>query len=99
MGNAVSAAELAASQIINPNEKVPDYREFDRNYYSSKDIPPECPLHRKQAPPPSECPIHASSKGTSTVHDDINPFNMVNLMRLSIFIKYYLFKNIKDASW
>lgn len=75
MGNAVSAAELAASQIINPNEKIPtDYKEFDRHYYSSKDIPPECPLHRKPTPspsPPEECPIHRGK------NDDINPYNMV----------------------
>lgn len=83
MGNAVSAAELAASQIINPNEPVPNYKEFDQKYYSSKDIPPECPLHRKPAapsppPPPSECPIHAGGGNSTTGRDEINPFNMVS---------------------
>lgn len=74
----MSAAELAASQIINPNERVPNYKEFDEKYYSSKDIPPECPLHRKTAPsPPSECPVHAGSKNVGTSSDEINPFNMV----------------------
>lgn len=84
MGNAVSAAELAASQIINPNIPIPDYKQFDQQYYSSKDIPPECPIHRKPSPP-SECPIHA---GSGSTNDEINPFNMVRMNCLFSFFLY-----------
>lgn len=76
MGNAVSAAELAASQIINPNIPIPNYKNFDEQYYSTKDVPPECPIHRKCPPAPSECPIHAGSTGNS---EEVNPFNMVSV--------------------
>lgn len=94
MGNAVSAAELAASQIINPNTPLPDYKKFEQEYYSSKDVPPECPIHRKAAPP-SECPIHSDNSG----NEEINPFNMVTKI-LNVFILFmFCLLSFKDASW
>lgn len=79
MGNTVSAAEMVASELTK-NAKFPDNAKFDhKDVFSGQEIPPECPMHNKQAPPPppasaSECPIK---------HDDVNPLNMVG--RFSLF--------------
>lgn len=76
MGNAVSVAEMAASQIVHPliHEEKPELPEFppghpdiDFKKFNAKTIPPECPMHKKK-PSRSECPIN---------HEDISPLNMV----------------------
>lgn len=69
MGNTVSAAEIAATQIIHPNAplKAPVENQFIDPARLSKEIPPECPMHQKYT---SECPIQ-HEKG------EINPLNMV----------------------
>lgn len=68
MGNTVSAAEMAATQILHPNTPTQDYTKYYGVQYSGKDIPPECPMHKKQAS--SECPVNHGS--------DVNPLNMVS---------------------
>lgn len=71
MGNTVSAAELAATQIIHPQTPTlekPDHTKFLQSGYAMGDIPPECPMHKKQTA--SVCPV---KEGT----DDLNPLNMV----------------------
>lgn len=70
MGNTVSAAEIVASEI-NKSAKFNAPPKFDhKNVFSSgQEIPPECPMHVKQAPVATECPVK---------HDDINPMNMVS---------------------
>lgn len=70
MGNAVSAAEMAASQIVHPvfhdgkTELAKGHPHVD---YHPGDIPPECPMHKK-LPQKSECPIN---------HEEVSPLNMV----------------------
>lgn len=61
MGNTVSAAEIVASEL---NKKKFDHKDIPLG----QEIPPECPMHVKQAPVASECPIK---------HDEVNPLNMV----------------------
>ncbi|KAK9696441.1 Cytochrome c/c1 heme lyase [Popillia japonica] len=71
MGNTVSAAELAATQIIHPQTPTlekPDHTKFLQSGYAMGDIPPECPMHKKQTA--SVCPV---KEGT----DDLNPLNMM----------------------
>ncbi|XP_066247966.1 holocytochrome c-type synthase [Euwallacea similis] len=78
MGNTVSAAELAAAQIIHPNDPLveekstPIFHHKHHHFanYSGK-IPEECPMHRKQQPVASECPVGGASQ------DDVNPLNMM----------------------
>lgn len=70
MGNTVSAAEMAATQIVHPNAPIQDYTKYHNTHgYSGKDIPPECPMHKRQNA--SECPVNYGS-------GDINPLNMVS---------------------
>lgn len=76
MGNTVSAAEIAAAQIVHPNDPIDElspykhhHHSFDRKNYSDE-IPEECPMHKKKQPAASECPVQHDSK-------DINPLNMV----------------------
>lgn len=69
MGNTVSAAEIAATQIIHPNKPIKT-DQYHKNLDSySGDIPPECPMHKKVTMG-SECPVGGGS--------DINPLNMVS---------------------
>ncbi|XP_017778822.1 PREDICTED: cytochrome c-type heme lyase [Nicrophorus vespilloides] len=78
MGNTVSAAEIAATQIVHPNltasePQKPHHHEHMKQY-AQGEIPPECPMHQKAAPAKptaaGECPVK---------HDntDINPLNMM----------------------
>ncbi|VEN56518.1 unnamed protein product [Callosobruchus maculatus] len=77
MGNTVSAAEIAASQIVNPNAP-PSYHYAHHHHQSFQhfqgDIPPECPMHTKTKPKSyslgSECPVGEGN-------GDINPLNMM----------------------
>ncbi|KAJ8984801.1 hypothetical protein NQ317_003716 [Molorchus minor] len=66
MGNTVSAAEIAASQIIHPNDPI-KHKPYNHSKASTGNYPAECPMHRKAE---SECPIQ-QGKG------DINPLNMM----------------------
>ncbi|VEN35590.1 unnamed protein product [Callosobruchus maculatus] len=78
MGNTVSAAEIAASQIVNPNAP-PSYHYAHHHHQSFQhfqgDIPPECPMHTKTKPKSyslgSECPVGEGN-------GNINPLNMVS---------------------
>lgn len=65
MGNTVSAAEIAATQIIHPQSQKVSHT--SKSNYSGQEYPPECPMHQKQTHI-SECPVN---------HDGINPLNMV----------------------
>lgn len=67
MGNTVSAAEIAATQIVHPDvyEKIKDLPNNHPQIYGGAEIPPECPMHK---PARSECPVN---------HDGVNPLNMV----------------------
>lgn len=67
MGNTVSAAEMAATQIVHPNTPVHDHSKFAQY---GKDIPPECPMHKKLSA--SECPINPGNS-------DLDPLNMVRI--------------------
>jgi len=74
MGNTVSSAEIAATQIIHPNarslreeSKLPPDHPPVHAHYGSGDIPPECPMHKK-VPADSGCPVK---------HDEVNPLNMM----------------------
>ena len=69
MGNTVSAAELAATQLIHPGVGTSSENESNKLHHHrtlSGEIPPECPMHKKQNS--SECPVK----------DEINPLNMVS---------------------
>ncbi|KRT84887.1 hypothetical protein AMK59_2022 [Oryctes borbonicus] len=74
MGNTVSAAELAATQIVYPQAATvpapykPDHSKFMQGDFSKDAIPPECPMHKKQAV--SDCPVRGSGDG-------IDPLNMM----------------------
>lgn len=70
MGNTVSAAEIVASELITKKkDSLQGNAKFDhKDVFSGQEIPPECPMHAKQAPVATECPVK---------HDDINPLNMV----------------------
>ncbi|XP_049823067.1 holocytochrome c-type synthase [Aethina tumida] len=66
MGNTVSAAELAANQIVhhsNEPQQKPDHHNF------KGEIPPECPMHKSKPASPVEsgCPVQG----------DVNPLNMM----------------------
>uniref|UniRef100_A0A6M2DNJ7 Holocytochrome c-type synthase n=1 Tax=Xenopsylla cheopis TaxID=163159 RepID=A0A6M2DNJ7_XENCH len=63
MGNTVSAAEYAATQILQTNEKSNMLQNHDSNF-----PPPECPMHQKVLK--SGCPVQ---QGQS----DLNPLNMM----------------------
>lgn len=75
MGNTVSAAELAAAQIIHPNDpeiqksSVPHHHHNRHNFDIKGGYPEECPMHKKQ-PAASECPVGGGQ-------GDINPLNMM----------------------
>lgn len=78
MGNAVSAAEVAASHIITTTHSTVltfDNKNLDRGDFNKNHIPVECPMHNKAAAEQvapgvdtSECPVK----------HDVNPLNMVN---------------------
>lgn len=85
MGNTVSAAEVAATQIIHPlkhdqtEHNLPKtHPKIDYKAFSPNDIPAECPMHKEQTQQKSECPVQ---------HDKINPLNMV--------ITYKFYPNIE----
>lgn len=69
MGNTVSAADLAAAQILHPNTPI-----FTFHHPSGRDlsgqIPEECPMHQKYKSIESGCPVNQGQ-------DDVNPLNMV----------------------
>ncbi|KAG5900517.1 hypothetical protein JTB14_010926 [Gonioctena quinquepunctata] len=71
MGNTVSAAEIAASQIIHPN--APLEKQHHKDIHSSlEEFPPECPMHQKSTPTQthdSECPVGGK--------EEVNPLNMM----------------------
>lgn len=73
MGNAVSAAEKVATNIV--HDEAATLPKTHPSIAASGNPPPECPMHQKQAPKEqailvSECPVK---------HDqsDINPLNMM----------------------
>ncbi|KAH0820788.1 hypothetical protein GEV33_002003 [Tenebrio molitor] len=73
MGNTVSAAEIAATQIVHPNasaeiHKRGDFEKEQIRAYELKNIPAECPMHKKIGP--GECPINQGQ-------GDVNPLNMM----------------------
>lgn len=49
MGNTVSAAEMAATQILHPNTTPSNFK------YDYANIPAECPMHKQLH---SECPVN-----------------------------------------
>ncbi|GJQ80293.1 hypothetical protein Trydic_g12177 [Trypoxylus dichotomus] len=75
MGNTVSAAELAATQIVHQQTPTaspphkPDHSKFIQGDYARGDIPPECPMHKKRAA--SECPVGGGGG------DIVDPLNMM----------------------
>lgn len=69
MGNTVSAAEIAATQIVHPNSHLSQHefhKESMGHHFKHGEIPPECPMHQKSNT--SECPVNQG---------EINPLNMV----------------------
>lgn len=71
MGNTVSAAEIVASEL---NKNAKNQAKYDhKDVFSGQEIPPECPMHVKQAPAATECPIK---------HDEVNPLNMVSSLKI-----------------
>lgn len=84
MGNTVSAAELAANQIVhhsNEPQQKPDHHNF------KGEIPPECPMHKSKPASPVEsgCPVQG----------DVNPLNMVFMFNFSVTQKcksYWIFR-------
>lgn len=83
MGNVVSAAEVAATQIISPNDGFDQRAAKSHAFYGAGDIPQECPMHQKRAR--SECPVQHGSG------DDINPLNMVILLTIQLLKVGYRF--------
>lgn len=73
MGNTVSAAEIAAAQIIHPNEPIEKHSfvQYSAEQHNTADIPEECPMHKKHQPAASECPVQHDN------NNDINPLNMM----------------------
>ncbi|XP_023018707.1 cytochrome c heme lyase [Leptinotarsa decemlineata] len=71
MGNTVSAAEIAAAQILRPNDPIEKHRHIDIHKFEGE-IPPECPMHQKSKSKTfsSECPVGGMS-------DELNPLNMM----------------------
>lgn len=79
MGNTVSAAEVAATQIVFPNSYADRSKHIHTGAEQHKstgyqDIPPECPMHQKQKAQ-EQCPVN-QGKG----EDKINPLNMMPAM-------------------
>lgn len=69
MGNTVSAADIAASQILHPN--TPSQHKHKQFFEYGAEIPEECPMHQKRKTlTDSECPVNQNQ-------DAINPLNMV----------------------
>ncbi|XP_060528250.1 holocytochrome c-type synthase [Cylas formicarius] len=64
MGNTVSAAEIAAAQIVHPNKPMEKWDDYHEEYIK---IPQECPMHQQYQ---SECPVKHEQ-------NDINPLNMM----------------------
>lgn len=90
MGNTVSAADIAASHIVYPNQhkdgqatqsKVPPgHPHVQHANYAAGEIPPECPMHQKQAPAPPPAPaqpVAASECPVGYGKGDVNPLNMM----------------------
>lgn len=52
MGNTLTVADMQASKLLHP-ESLKDSTKTHLNHtnYSSNEIPPECPMHNKIAPP------------------------------------------------
>lgn len=70
MGNTVSAADIAAAQILYPNTPSHHYKHREFFEYGGE-IPEECPMHQKHKTiNDSGCPVNQNQ-------DDINPLNMV----------------------
>jgi len=67
MGNTVSAAEIAAAQIVHPNEPIEHVLQKHSIDNYSAVIPEECPMHRSTV---SECPVQHGQ-------NDVNPLNMM----------------------
>lgn len=81
MGNTVSAADLAAAQILYPNTPIHKFRHSQFQDFGDE-IPEECPMHRKHKITESGCPVNHGQ-------DDINPLNMVSGY-LIIVPNYYI---------
>lgn len=71
MGNTVSAADLAAAQIIHPNEPIKFPYHPETEVFRGKEIPEECPMHKKSKPVSSECPVNHGQ-------EEVNPLNLVS---------------------
>ncbi|XP_075235460.1 cytochrome c heme lyase [Lycorma delicatula] len=80
MGNALSAANMAAAQIVGPVVGVkPDYnneegivhQKFHHPPMSDGKIPPECPMHRTLSVETSGCPVGGDNMS------DVDPRNMM----------------------
>lgn len=69
MGNTVSAADIAAAQILYPNTPIHTFKKRKFHDFGGE-IPEECPMH-KSLYVESGCPVKQGQ-------DDINPLNMVN---------------------
>ncbi|KAJ8945320.1 hypothetical protein NQ314_009269 [Rhamnusium bicolor] len=69
MGNTVSAAEIAAWEIVHPNKPIETHKRHPDITNYKGEIPVECPMHKATAQAPSECPIHQE--------DEVNPLNMM----------------------
>uniref|UniRef100_A0A0K8S7E2 Holocytochrome c-type synthase n=2 Tax=Lygus hesperus TaxID=30085 RepID=A0A0K8S7E2_LYGHE len=67
MGNTLTAAHLAAGQIVGPSaaEALPKSHEGNTNYIDYSKIPSECPMH------------NMVGGGCSAANDDVNPLNMM----------------------
>lgn len=99
MGNTVSAAELAASQIVHSQIQVENVNEkFDHLTLSSKkihigDIPPECPMHQKNFDQqavkvvPEEKRLEGGSE-CPVQGEEINLLNMVRLINILHIVIY-----------
>lgn len=90
MGNTVSAAEMAATQIISPAIAEPakpkfDHSKLDHKAYTQGEIPPECPMHKKGASA-SPAPVNTGSS-ECPVGGDVNPLNMVSIKLFSILYR------------
>lgn len=71
MGNTVSAAEIAASQIVHSNNGT-NYQHTHKHHFQhfNGEIPAECPMHRPKSTSDSQCPVNHGK-------DDVNPLNMM----------------------
>lgn len=69
MGNTVSAADLAAAQILYPNTPIHTFKHRKFHDFGGE-IPEECPMHK---------PVFRESGCTvNQGQDDVNPLNMVS---------------------